>query len=106
MRTDASPVAFPVASKRAAAPRIPPGGRDDLGLVNAAIARVAGRVARTPAPPRIFTTLGRHRRLFRAWLRFAGRLMPRGTLPRVDTELVILRVSVLCGSDYEWVHHA
>ena len=28
-----------------------------------------------------------------------------GTLPRRDTELVILRVSVLSGSDYEWDHH-
>jgi AhpD family alkylhydroperoxidase len=31
--------------------------------------------------------------------------MPRGKLPRTDTELVILRVSVNCGCDYEWGHH-
>jgi AhpD family alkylhydroperoxidase len=31
--------------------------------------------------------------------------MPGGALPRRDTELVILRVSVTCGSDYEWAHH-
>jgi AhpD family alkylhydroperoxidase len=97
--------AFPGTPRRPAAPRVPPGGRREIGLVNAAIGRIAGLAARTGAPPRIFTTLARHRRLFRAWLRFAGRLMPGGKLPRVDTELVILRVSVNCGCDYEWGHH-
>jgi AhpD family alkylhydroperoxidase len=85
-------------------PRIVPGGRRELGLVNWAIARVIG-LATGGAPPRIFTTLGRHRRLFRAWLRFAGRLMPRGTLPRRDTELVILCVAHLTDCEYEWRHH-
>ena len=65
-----------------------------------------GRGAGTHTPPNVFTTLARHRRLFRAWLRFASRLMPGGTLPRVDAELVILRVAHRCGSDYEWQHHA
>ena len=31
--------------------------------------------------------------------------MPRGTLPRADTELVILRVAHNCGCEYEWRHH-
>ena len=56
-------------------------------------------------PPNIFTTLGRHPRLFRTWLRFAGALMPGGMLPRVDSELVILRVAHNCGCEYEWRHH-
>lgn len=43
--------------------------------------------------------------MFWGWLHFAGRLMPRGTLPRVDTELVILRVAAVRGSDYEFNHH-
>jgi alkylhydroperoxidase family enzyme len=68
--------------------------------VNAAIARIAGRATGT-GPPNIFLTLGRHPRLFRAWMRFAGRLMPRGRLPRAETELVILRVAHNCGSEYE-----
>ena len=67
--------------------------------------RLAGRVTRS-SPPRIFTTLGRHRRLFWGWLHFAGRLMPGGRLPRVDTELVILRVAAVRGSDYELGHHS
>ncbi|KAA2246001.1 carboxymuconolactone decarboxylase family protein, partial [Solihabitans fulvus] len=39
------------------------------------------------------------------WLRFAGRLMPGGTLPRRDTELVILRVAHLRRCAYEFEHH-
>ncbi len=53
----------------------------------------------------LFTTLARHRRLFRPWLRFAGGLMPGGTLPRDESELVILRVAHLTGCAYEWHHH-
>jgi len=81
-------------------PRIAPGGRRELGLINTAIARIAGRATRT-GPPNIFLTLGRHPRLFRAWLRFGSRLMPRGSLPRRETELVILRVAHNCDSEYE-----
>jgi AhpD family alkylhydroperoxidase len=56
-------------------------------------------------PPNIFTTLGRHRGLFRRWLLFASALMPRGKLDRDETELLILRVAHNTGSDYEWAHH-
>lgn len=87
-----------------ATPRIPPGGRAELGWLNWALIQVGGRVARTGAP-NVMTTLGRHRGLFRRWLLFAGGLMPGGKLQRTDTELVILRVSHLCGSDYERDHH-
>jgi AhpD family alkylhydroperoxidase len=31
--------------------------------------------------------------------------MPGGKLPRRETELVILRVAHLCGSEYEFEHH-
>ncbi len=89
---------------RSDGPRIRPGTRADIGLINAGIAWIAGRVAGT-GPLNLFTTLGRHRRLFRSWLWFAGRLMPGGTLPRADTELVILRVAHNCGCEYEWRHH-
>jgi len=85
-------------------PRIAPGTRREIGLVNSLIARVLGLATGGP-PPRIFTTLARHRRLFRAWLRFAGRLMPGGTLARRDTEIVILRVAHSCDCEYEWRHH-
>src|SRR3954463_13400644 len=85
--------------------RITPGTRAQTGTVNALIARAIGIGGGTAGPPALFTTLGRHRRLFRPWLRFAGRLMPGGKLPRADAELVILRVSVLCDCPYEWGHH-
>lgn len=85
-------------------PRIEPGGRAEVGLPTWAFSQVAGRAQGTGAP-HLFLTLGRHRRLFRGWLRFAGRLMPFGTLPRRQTELVILRVAHLRGCAYEWEHH-
>src|SRR5690606_34781064 len=86
-------------------PRIPPATRRDMGLVNTAITGALGAAAGT-GPPNLFTTLARHRRMFRPWLLFAGTLMPGGTLPRRDTELVILRVAHLCECEYEWHHHA
>jgi AhpD family alkylhydroperoxidase len=85
-------------------PRIAPGSRAEIGAVNALIARAIGLATRT-GPPNIFTTLGRHRGLFRRWLFFAGGLMPGGKLPRADTELLILRVAHRSGCEYEWGHH-
>ncbi len=84
--------------------RIAPGTRHEIGWVNAGIVRVLG-LATGGRPPNIFTTLARHRGLFRRWLWFAGALMPGGKLPRVDSELVILRVAHNAGSEYEWGHH-
>jgi AhpD family alkylhydroperoxidase len=88
----------------AAAPRVLPGGLRDVGLVAWTVARVSGRVTGT-TPPNVFLVLGRNRRLFRGWLRFAGKLMPGGRLPRADSELVILRVAHLSGSAYELEQH-
>jgi AhpD family alkylhydroperoxidase len=85
-------------------PRIAPGARRDIGLVNSAIARAIG-AATGGSPPNLFTTLARHRGLFRRWLLFAGGLMPGGKLPRADTELVILRVAHNTSCEYEWRHH-
>jgi AhpD family alkylhydroperoxidase len=86
------------------AARIAPGDRRAIGPVNALLVRAIGRAAGT-GPPNVFTTLARHRRLFRRWLWFAGGLMPGGRLPRADTELVILRVAHRCDCRYEWEHH-
>lgn len=94
-----------MSARTAGVARIAPGELRDVGPFVAAFARLAGRVSGTE-PPAIFLTLGRHRRLFWGWLHFAGRLMPGGRLPRRDTELVILRVAVLAGSDYEFGQHA
>jgi alkylhydroperoxidase family enzyme len=85
-------------------PRIEPGSEAELGRVNTLITRAIGASV-GGAPPRVFTTLGRHRRLFRRWLGFAGALMPGGVLPRRDSELVILRVAHNCESEYERFQH-
>jgi AhpD family alkylhydroperoxidase len=84
--------------------RIPPGRTRDTGLLVQGLARLAGRLTGTQ-PPAVFLTLGRHRRLFWGWLLFAGALMPGGRLTRRETELVILRVATLSGSDYELTQH-
>ena len=85
-------------------PRIAPGRLRDTGPFIWAFAHVAGLVTGT-RPPHVFTTLGRHRGLFWGWLHFAGRLMPGGTLPRHESELVILRVAHLRRCAYEFEHH-
>jgi alkylhydroperoxidase family enzyme len=87
-----------------AQPRIAPGTNADIGRVNAVIVGVIARVSGGD-PLNVFTTLARHRTLFRGWLMFAGRLMPRGKLLRIDTELLILRTAHNCGCEYEWHHH-
>ncbi len=86
-------------------PRITPGSRAEIGRLNGLLVWAIGRFGGTGRPPNIFTTLARNRSLFRRWLVFAGGLMPGGSLPRADTELVILRVAHNCASDYEWHHH-
>lgn len=85
-------------------PRIRPGSRAEIGFVNHTIARVIG-AATGGEPPNLFTTLARHRGLFRKWLRFASGLMPGGKLPRRDSELLILRVATNADCAYEWRHH-
>ena len=52
----------------------------------------------------LFATLGQHKRLFLSMMPYSALLL-RGRLPRVDTELVILRVAHLRNSEYELQHH-
>jgi alkylhydroperoxidase family enzyme len=85
-------------------PRIAPARPRELRPLARTVAEIAGRVT-GGGPPNILTTLGQHPRLFRAWLRYSARLMPFGSLPRRDTELVILRVAWQCRSAYEWQQH-
>jgi alkylhydroperoxidase family enzyme len=85
-------------------PRIAPARLRELRPLARIVAAIAGRVTGS-GPPSIFTTLGRHPRLFRNWLRYSAHLMPFGKLPRRDTELVILRVAWQCRSAYEWQQH-
>jgi AhpD family alkylhydroperoxidase len=88
----------------AGGPRITPGDRHSAGTFAWGFAQLSGLLTRTTAP-NLFLTMGRQPKLFRGWLRFAARLMPGGTLPRRESELVILRVAHLRQCAYEFDHH-
>ena len=85
-------------------PRLAPAPTAPLGLLARLVAKAAARVT-GGEQPRVFTTLARHRRLFRWWLPFAGSLLLRSELPRADAELVVLRTACNCRSRYEWAQH-
>jgi len=95
----------------------PPGGWQSPGRVRLAplspetstraqrvLMRVINKVGKLEAS-NLFLMLMRNFRLFWNWLMFAKQLMPYGQIPRVDTELVILRVGWNCRSRYEWGQH-
>ena len=84
--------------------RVAPAAVKELRPLARITATGSGRVLRSE-PANIFRVLGRHPGLFRAWLRYSSKLMPRGTLPRRDAELVILRVAWRTGAGYEWHQH-
>ncbi len=83
--------------------RIPAGGFRELGPINWVLAKGAARTVRAPRM-HLFATLGQHKRLFLAMMPYSALLL-RGRLAQVDTELVILRVAHLRGSEYELQHH-
>ncbi|WP_282776875.1 MULTISPECIES: carboxymuconolactone decarboxylase family protein [unclassified Nocardia] len=85
-------------------PRIAPGRFRELGPVNWLVWQIISRAAGTD-DAHLFSTLGQAKGLFRGWLHYSGRLMPGGSLPRYDTELVILRVAHLRDCEYETDHH-
>ncbi len=53
----------------------------------------------------VFRAISIRRGLLRPFLRYNARLMPFGKLSRRQTEIVILRVSAICRSEYEWIQH-
>lgn len=83
--------------------RIPSGGLRQLGPINWLLAKLGARWVGAPEM-HLFTTLGYRQSLFWTWLLYGGRLL-RGRLPRVDTELVILRVAHVRSCEYELQHH-
>ena len=86
------------------APRIPPGGRRELGLFGWLFCKLAARVWGVPEF-HLFTVLAQQRRLFWSWAPFAGVLLHLGRLPKRDAEVVILRVGHLRGCEYELQQH-
>jgi hypothetical protein len=89
-------VAFPGTVRRPEHPRLAPARPGELGVFNTIPCTATARLAGTQTP-NVFTTLGRHRRLFRAWLRFATRLMPFGRIDRADAERQLIEVCLLIG---------
>ena len=63
-------------------------------------------VTATTGPLNVFTTLGRHPELFRAWIGLGSMLLMNGTLSDRDRELAILRTAHLRSCGYEWEHHS
>ena len=61
--------------------------------------RIQGKI------PNIFATLVNHPKLARSWLRFAGYILSRQTLPERDREIAILRIGWLNQAPYEWEQH-
>lgn len=53
----------------------------------------------------VFRAISVRRGLLRPFLSYNSRLMPFGKLPRRQTELVILRVAIVCRAKYEWAQH-
>jgi AhpD family alkylhydroperoxidase len=84
--------------------RIAPGNLRQLGPFNWVFSKAAARVLGI-ADMHLFSTLGRGKGLFQAWLHYSGRMMPFGKLPRHDTELVIIRTAHLRTCRYELDHH-
>jgi alkylhydroperoxidase family enzyme len=56
-------------------------------------------------PVNVFTTLARHPKLFRDWIRLGGRLLAGSSFSPRERELAILRTAHNCGSEYEWAQH-
>jgi 4-carboxymuconolactone decarboxylase len=59
-----------------------------------------------PKPPAILRTLAHHPDLVGPFLDFATVLAQQGALSRRDSELLALRASWNCQSEFEWGHHA
>ncbi|AZG46134.1 carboxymuconolactone decarboxylase family protein [Gordonia insulae] len=85
-------------------PRVAPGGFLELGPINWLFARGAARAIGVQ-DAHIFSTLGRAKGLFRAWLHFGARLMPFGALSRKESEMIIIRTAHLRDCQYELDHH-
>jgi alkylhydroperoxidase family enzyme len=85
-----------------------PDRTDDPRIERSRLHRLAIALARRATQGRSFQflrVLSIDRRLFRPFLAFNLRLMPRGRLDRRDSEALILRTARLCGSRYEWTQH-
>jgi 4-carboxymuconolactone decarboxylase len=56
-------------------------------------------------PPNILYTIAHHPHLLPPFLAFSATIAMRGVLSRRDSELLALRASINCRSEFEWAHH-
>lgn len=80
-------------------------GKPEEVAVLARVANRIGGIVQGSKSLNLFTTVGRARRNFLAWLAYSGTLMPFGILSRKESELVILRVAAIRDATYELEHH-
>nr|VDG62033.1 Carboxymuconolactone decarboxylase family [Streptococcus thermophilus] len=80
-------------------------GKPEEVAVLARVANRIGGIVQGSTSLNLFTTVGRARRNFLAWLVYSGTLMPFGILSRKESELVILRVAAIRDATYELEHH-
>jgi AhpD family alkylhydroperoxidase len=99
-QTDPVPDPVPVVTS----PRVPPGGRRELGLIGWLFCKLVARVWGVPEF-HLFTVLVQHKRMFWTWGPFSGLLLNFGRLRKHDTEVVILRVAHLRSCEYELQQH-
>lgn len=97
-------MAATVSNDAVTSPRIPPGGRRELGLIGWLFCKFAARAWKIPEF-HLFTVLVQHKRMFWTWAPFSGYLLNFGRLPKRDTELAILRTAHLRQSGYELQQH-
>jgi 4-carboxymuconolactone decarboxylase len=56
--------------------------------------------------PNLHRTLAHHEKLGKRWFVFANHILAKNSVPARERELAILRIGWLCGSEYEFGHHA
>lgn len=76
----------------------------ELSVFKRLVLKVMLKVGKAKCP-NIFRTMFRNFRVYFPFVRFNAILMPKGDLPRRDTELAILRVAWKTRSYYEWGQH-
>lgn len=53
----------------------------------------------------VYGTMSRHPEMYRRWIRFAGQVLRRSTLPPREREMLINRIAWLASGEYEWSAH-
>jgi len=101
-REDKSSDGSPGQRPRPAQPRIAPVPREAW---SEAQQEFLGPLEQTGKLYNVFSTLANHPDLYRDWTTFAGYILRRSTLPRRDSEMLILRIGWLCQAEYEWGQH-